>query len=126
MNFHNKVENLVTEAGLTLYDSESFVGAIKNIRASRKDHYFYFKKNNKTILVKSLEQKVSGSAADKIAMFYLNLQEAPYNTVLVVADDTTVDMFKPLINFFRKRKIPMEKVQVMSIRDFDKYIHRED
>jgi hypothetical protein len=126
MTFHEQVENIITEAGMYIEDAEPFEGAIKKVRASRKDHYFTFRRDGRQILVKSLEQKKSGSAADKIAMFYLNLQETPYDIVFVVADTTTQDMFKPLIRFFRDRRMTLDRVQVMSLDDFSNFIRRRE
>jgi len=124
MNFHDNVEKIVIDVGIIIKDAVKFNGAIKPVRASRKDHYFNFHRDGREILVKSLEQKHSGSASDKIAMFYVNLQETPYDTVLVVADTTMQEMFKPLIKFYRDRQMVLDKVQVMSIKDFKIFMNR--
>ncbi len=122
MSFHDNVRNIVISAGMYITDAETFVGSIKKVRASSNDNYFTFKRNNRDILVKSLEQKMSGSAADKIAMFYLNLQETPYDVVLIVADNTMVAMFDPLIDFFQKRQMELDNVKIMTISDFEKFV----
>ncbi len=124
MNFHKQIENIVIQAGISIKDAKTFIGAIKKVRASRKDHYFTFHRDGKEILVKSLEQKHSGSAADKIAMFFLNLQDTPYDVVFVVADTTTQNMFKPLIQFFKNRSMHLDNVKVMSIIDFEIFMKR--
>ncbi len=126
MSFHDEVEAVVESAGMTITDATSFKGAIKPVRASRNDHYFTFRRDGRNILVKSLEQKHSGSAADKIAMFYLNLQETPYEVVFVVADTTTQTMFEPLIRFFRERRMTLDNVQVMSLNNFSEFISRRE
>ena len=122
MNFHETIRNYLKEEGLVIYEANRFMGAIKEVRAKMRDNYYVFKLNGSEILVKSLEQKSSGSAADKIAMFYLNLQESPYDEVLIVADTTTVDMFEPLLSFFKKRQLRLDKVKVMSFDDFKKFV----
>ncbi len=126
MNFHEEVQRIITSAGMAIEEASRFEGAIKTVRASKKDHYFTFRRDGREILVKSLEQKVSGSAADKIAMFYLNLQVTPYDTVFVVADDTMQTMFNPLIAFFRERRMTLDNVQVMTIENFREYIQRRE
>ncbi len=122
MSFHDNVRNIVLNAGMYIKDAKSFRGSIKKVRASSNDNYFTFKRNSRDILVKSLEQKMSGSAADKIAMFYLNLQDTPYDVVLIVADNTMVEMFNPLIDFFQKRQMELDNVKIMTILDFEKFV----
>ena len=124
MNFHQKIQNIVVDAGMYIEPASSFNGAIKKVRASLKDHYFIFTRNNRKILVKTLEQKISGSTADKIAMFYLNLQESPYDVVLIVADTTMVEMFKPLVSFFQRRQMELDNVKIMPINDFENFTNK--
>ncbi len=126
MNFYEQVEKVVEDAGIIIEDAEKFNGAIKPVRANRNDNYFKFRRDGRELLVKSLAQKTSGSAADKIAMFYLNLQESPYDVVFVVADTTTVKMFEPLVKFFRDRRMTLDNVQIMSINDFQNFIARRE
>ena len=126
MTFHEQVEQIIVDAGIIIEDAIQFNGAIKKVRANRSDHYFTFKRDGRKILVKSLEQKKSGSAADKIAMFYLNLQESPYDIIFIVADTTTVSKFDPLIRFFRDRRMTLDNVQVMSLNNFTEFINRRE
>jgi len=126
MNFHQQVENIIQSAGIIVEDAQSFNGAIKSVQARRNQHYFKFRRDGREILVKSLEQKTPGSTADKIAMFYLNLQESIYDLVIIVADTTTVDAFEPLIRFFRNRRMTLDNVQVMNLEQFQEFINRRE
>ncbi len=127
MNFREEAEQIIINAGYTVLNVEPFDGAIKHIRASRgADNFFKFRRDGEEFIVKTLGQKVSGSAGDKIAMFYLNLQEAPCNTVLIVAQTDMVNTFNPLIEFFRTRQITLDHVKVMTLDQLELFVTRRD
>jgi len=119
MNFHYKIVNMTKRLGFKADRAYPFVGKVKYVKAGHDKKYFTFKQGDDTILVKTVEQSVGGSASDKIPAFYINLQKTPYTKTFIVVDTDNVVTFAPWLNYFKGME---SSVHIMTNHAFTKYL----
>ena len=121
--FFNEVKEAIRAEGLVVEEvTTGFMGAVKEIKKPK--FFATYTRDGQRVLIKTMHQHVSGSTADKIVAFYINMSEAPFDRVLIVVNNTFVRAFEPYLEFFEKREWTLDKVQVIAKDELISYLRR--
>ncbi len=119
-DFFMEIKNYIIDKGYIVNNVPPFTGAVTQVKKPK--NFAFYTRDGKNVLIKTFYQRTSGSAMDKIVASYINLSEAPYDETILVLDTRHLNVFTPYLAFFQQKEWTMDKVHVMSQKQFKDYI----